>query len=61
MVVTTRTAASSAVNPDRPTGLRAVRAVEAAELLRVVTSLHLEGLLSDTEYQVARHRLVAQH
>jgi hypothetical protein len=39
--------------------LSAVRGVEVAELLRVITTLHVDGLLSDTEYRATRHRLVA--
>lgn len=39
-------------------GLSAVRGVEVAELLRVITSLHRDGLLSDAEYQVSRRRLM---
>ena len=49
------------MNADRPIGLSALRGVEVAELLRVVTTLHLEGLLSDAEYRVKRQRLVAWH
>ncbi len=44
-----------------PSGLSALRSVEVAELLRVITTLHLDGLLSDTEYQATRQRLVASH
>ena len=51
--------ASSAATDRRPTGLSAVRGVEVAELLRVITTLHLDGLLSDTEYRATRQRLVA--
>jgi hypothetical protein len=51
--------ASSAANAGQPTGLSTLRRVEVAELLRVVTTLHLDGLLSDAEYQVSRQRLVA--
>jgi hypothetical protein len=50
---------SSASNARRPVGLSALRGVEVAELLRVITTLHLDGLLSDAEYQVTRQRLVA--
>ena len=53
--------ASSAANARRPAGLSALRGVEVAELLRVITTLHLDGLLSDTEYQVTRQRLVTWH
>jgi hypothetical protein len=48
-----------AANSRRPVGLAALRGVEVAELLRVITTLHLDGMLSDAEYQVARQRLVA--
>jgi hypothetical protein len=50
--------ASSAANAGQPAGLSTLRRVEVAELLRVVTTLHLDGLLSDAEYQVSRQRLV---
>ncbi len=53
--------ASSAANARRPAGLSALRGVEVAELLRVITTLHVDGLLSDTEYQVTRRRLVTSH
>jgi hypothetical protein len=53
--------APSATNTRRPSGLSALRGVEVAELLRAITTLHLDGLLSDTEYQVTRERLVASH
>ncbi len=53
--------ASSATTARWPAGLSALRGVEVAELLRVTTTLHLDGLLSDTEYQVTRQRLVAPH
>jgi hypothetical protein len=53
--------AFSTANNRWPTGLSALRGVEIAELLRVVTSLHVDGLLSDTEYQATRQRLVASH
>ena len=51
--------ASSAANAHRPAGLSALRGIEVAELLRVITTLHVDGLLSDTEYQATRQRLVA--
>jgi hypothetical protein len=41
--------------------LSALRGVEVAELLRVITTLHVDGLLSDAEYRVTRQRLVASH
>jgi hypothetical protein len=41
--------------------LSALRGVEVAELLRVITTLHVDGLLSDAEYQVTRQRLVTSH
>ncbi len=53
--------ASPAIDARRPIGLSAVRGVEVAELLRVITTLHVEGLLSDAEYRVKRQLLVAQH
>ena len=51
--------ATSAANTRWPTGVSALRGVEVAELLRVITTLHVDGLLSDTEYRVTRQRLVA--
>jgi hypothetical protein len=50
----------SAADTDRPIGLSAVRGVEVAELLRVITTLHLEGLLSDAEYRLTQQRLIAR-
>jgi hypothetical protein len=41
--------------------LSALRGVEVAELLRVITTLHVDGLLSDAEYRATRQRLVASH
>lgn len=55
------TTAPSAANAYQPVGLSALRGLEVAELLRVITTLHVDGLLSDTEYQVTRQRLVASH
>jgi hypothetical protein len=57
--VLARDTASPETDIDRPIGLAALRGVEVAELLRVITTLHGEGLLSDAEYQVSRHRLAA--
>jgi hypothetical protein len=57
--VAAHSTATSASNARRPVGLSALRGVEVAELLRVITTLHLDGLLSDAEYQVTRQRLVA--
>jgi hypothetical protein len=59
--VSTRNAAPSLVDANRSVGLSALRGVEVAELLRVVTTLHLEGLLSDDEYRAKRQRLIALH
>jgi hypothetical protein len=56
--VSTHSTASSAETTRWPAGLSALRGVEVAELLRVITTLHLDGLLSDTEYQATRQRLV---
>lgn len=53
--------ASSTATAARPTGSSALRGVEVAELLRVITTLHVDGLLSDAEYRVTRQRLVASH
>ena len=53
--------ASSTATAVRPTGLAALRGVEVAELLRVITTLHVDGLLSDAEYRLTRQRLVASH
>jgi hypothetical protein len=53
--------ASSVANARQSAGLSALRGVEVAELLRVVATLHLDGLLSDTEYQLTRQRLVTSH
>ena len=50
---------TSPVNADRSIGLSALRGVEAAELLRVITALHCEGLLTEAEYHLKRQRLVA--
>jgi hypothetical protein len=59
--VPAHTTAPSAANAYQPAGLSALRGLEVAELLRVITTLHVDGLLSDTEYQVTRQRLVASH
>jgi hypothetical protein len=59
--VLARTSTATAPNVNQPHGLSALRGVEAAELLRVIAALHLEGLLSDAEYLVKRRRLVAEH
>ena len=49
----------SPVNADRSIGLSALRGVEVAELLRVITALHCEGLLTEAEYHLKRQGLVA--
>lgn len=56
-----RTSTATAPDANQPHGLSALRGVEAAELLRVIAALHLEGLLSDAEYLVKRRRLAAEH
>jgi hypothetical protein len=53
--------APSTATAGRPTGLSALRGVEVAELLRVITTLHVDGLLSDAEYRVTRQRLITAH
>jgi hypothetical protein len=55
------TASSATATTRWPAGVSALRGVEVAELLRVITTLHVDGLLSDTEYQVTRQRLVTWH
>lgn len=52
-------ATSTVLDTEPRTGLAAVRGVEAAELLRVVTSLRLDGLLTEAEYRTKRQRLLA--
>ncbi len=37
-----------------------IRGLEAEVLLRAVTALRLDGILSEVEYQAKRQRLVAQ-
>jgi len=59
--VLARTSTATAQDANQRHGLSALRGVEAAELLRVIAALHLEGLLSDAEYLVKRRRLVAEH
>jgi hypothetical protein len=59
--VSTSSTTTSAANARWPVGLSALRGVEVAELLRVITTLHVDGLLSDAEYRVTRQRLVASH
>lgn len=46
---------------DRPTSVSSVRGLEAQELLRAVTALHLDGMLSEAEFQAKRQRLIAWH
>ncbi len=41
--------------------MSALREIEVAELLRAISTLHVDGLLSDAEYQDTRQRLVASH
>jgi hypothetical protein len=59
--VRTDSPASLTANASGTTGLSALREIEVAELLRAISTLHLDGLLSDAEYQDTRRRLVASH
>jgi hypothetical protein len=59
--VRTDSTASPAADASRTTGLSALREIEVAELLRAISTLHVDGLLSDAEYQDTRRRLVASH
>jgi len=45
---------------DRSVGLSSLRHLEAEELLRAVTALHLDGMLSEAEYQAKRQRLASR-
>jgi len=45
---------------DRPVGMSALRGLEAEVLLRAVSALRLDGILSEAEYQAKRQRLAAQ-
>lgn len=54
-------ASSTVETRDRPVGLSSVRGIEAAELLRVITALRRDGMLTEAEYQAKRHRLIARH
>lgn len=40
--------------------MSALRGLEAEVLLRAVTALRLDGILSEAEYQAKRQRLAAQ-
>jgi hypothetical protein len=59
--VRVNSSATPAVDADRAVGLSTVRGIEVAELLRVITALHLDGLLTDAEFRTSRQRLVARH
>jgi hypothetical protein len=50
---------SPATTADRPVGLSSLRGIEAAELLRVITALRRDGMLTESEYQAKRRRLIA--
>jgi hypothetical protein len=52
---------TSAPDANRRNVLAALRRVEVAELLRVITTLRVEGLLSDAEYHAKRRHLVDVH
>ena len=45
---------------DRPVGLSSLRGVEAEVLLQAVRDLHLDGMLSEAEYQAKRQRLTTR-
>jgi hypothetical protein len=53
--------ASTMDDADRPTSVSSLRGLEARELLRAVTALHLDGMLSEAEFQAKRQRLIAWH
>ncbi len=52
---------TSTIEPaDRSVGLSTLRGIEAQVLLRAVTALRLDGILSEAEYETKRQRLAAR-
>jgi hypothetical protein len=48
------------VHADRFLGVASLRTIEAQVLLRAVTALRLEGILSEAEYRTKRQGLATQ-
>jgi len=45
---------------DRPAGFASLRGLEVQELLRAVSALRLDGVLTEAEYRAKRRRLATQ-